>query len=370
MADDNLQTGSFTIDDVQSRKPTIMYGDGADALLDASSYYKYGLATDGSLDWSQELKNLRSFQYDKDRNFTVPPEDVRNEAVQNEKQRLKLQRNSNEFHREDLFAIGTVYLTIPPTQISITEEKHNFRYKSLRSATEIITSSGRSTNRVDLEIYFNGLDDINNKLRPLIAQFKCTPFLPIENSYVRTVIDPENRGILGTLERNKSDLIELEKRKEEVDKMKGIEEAKTGHIKDLVKEVLSMRNRNLITTVQSNRIVQMANNWYVGKDLSYVMRDQDARECIKPINDGTGNETLDFKEKFSEMTPIFKNAEIKFEDIGEYMQNYHNENDIPFNKGKKLIGSYFGKEILLYTPLLKWYLQQGLKITKFHCAIK
>jgi hypothetical protein len=69
------------------------------------------------------------------------------------------------------------------------------------------------------------------------------------------------------------------------------------------------------------------------------------------------------------MTPIFKNVEIKFEDIGEYMQNCHNENDISFNKGKKLIGSYFGKEILLYTPLLKWYLQQGLKITKFHCAI-
>jgi hypothetical protein len=43
---------------------------------------------------------------------------------------------------------------------------------------------------------------------------------------------------------------------------------------------------------------------------------------------------------------------------------------IPFNKGEKKIGSYFEKEILLYTPLLKWYLQQGLKITKFHCAIK
>ena len=54
------------------------------------------------------------------------------------------------------------------------------------------------------------------------------------------------------------------------------------------------------------------------------------------------------------MCPIFKNAEIKFEDIGEYMQNYHTENDIPFNKGKKLIGSYFGKEILLYTPHI-WY---------------
>jgi hypothetical protein len=77
----------------------------------------------------------------------------------------------------------------------------------------------------------------------------------------------------------------------------------------------------------------------------------------------------ELKEHFSEMTPIFKNAEINFEDIGEYMQNYHTQNNIPFNKGKKLIGSYFGKEILLYSPLLKWYLQHGLVITKFHCAI-
>ena len=78
----------------------------------------------------------------------------------------------------------------------------------------------------------------------------------------------------------------------------------------------------------------------------------------------------ELKEKFSEMTPIFKNAAINFEDIGEYMQNFHTENNIKFTKGNKLIGSYFGKDILLYSPLLKWYLQQGLVITKFHCAIK
>ena len=40
------------------------------------------------------------------------------------------------------------------------------------------------------------------------------------------------------------------------------------------------------------------------------------------------------------------------------------------NQGNKFIGSYFGKEIVLYSPLLKWYLQEGLIITKFHCAIK
>ena len=70
------------------------------------------------------------------------------------------------------------------------------------------------------------------------------------------------------------------------------------------------------------------------------------------------------------MTPIFKNAKIKFDDIGEYMQKFHVENNIKFVEGNKLIGSYFGKEILLYTPLLKWYLQKGLKITKFYNAIK
>ena len=48
------------------------------------------------------------------------------------------------------------------------------------------------------------------------------------------------------------------------------------------------------------------------------------------------------------------------------MQNYHTENNIKFNKGNKLIGSYFGKEIVLYSPLLKWYLQEGLITTKFH----
>jgi hypothetical protein len=56
------------------------------------------------------------------------------------------------------------------------------------------------------------------------------------------------------------------------------------------------------------------------------------------------------KEYFSEMTPILKNASIKFEDIGEYMQNIYNENYIKFQKGNKLIGSCFGKEFI-YIPL-------------------
>jgi hypothetical protein len=70
------------------------------------------------------------------------------------------------------------------------------------------------------------------------------------------------------------------------------------------------------------------------------------------------------------MTPIFKNTMVNYEDMGEYMKEYHKENNITFVKSKKLIGSYFGKDILLYIPLLRGYLQHGLKITAFHVGIE
>ena len=56
------------------------------------------------------------------------------------------------------------------------------------------------------------------------------------------------------------------------------------------------------------------------------------------------------KEYFKEMTPIFKNAKIKFDDIGEYMQKFHTENNIKFVEGNTFIGSYFGKKYY-YIPL-------------------
>ncbi|GMF66367.1 unnamed protein product [Phytophthora lilii] len=67
------------------------------------------------------------------------------------------------------------------------------------------------------------------------------------------------------------------------------------------------------------------------------------------------------KEHFREMTPIFKNVEIDptAEVIGEFMA-----------ESRKLIGSYFGKKILIYTHLLKWYIAHGLVVTKVHSFVK
>jgi hypothetical protein len=73
---------------------------------------------------------------------------------------------------------------------------------------------------------------------------------------------------------------------------------------------------------------------------------------------------------FEEMTPIFKNATIKFEDIGPFMQNYMERNNISKNPRRSLIGSYKGDGILLASPLLSWYLNHGLVVTDIQLIIE
>ena len=76
------------------------------------------------------------------------------------------------------------------------------------------------------------------------------------------------------------------------------------------------------------------------------------------------------KEKFSEMCPIFKNTNISCDDIGEYMKNYAEEHGIMAQPRRSLIGSLKGQKILLATPLLKWYLEHGLEVTKIYQVIE
>ena len=76
------------------------------------------------------------------------------------------------------------------------------------------------------------------------------------------------------------------------------------------------------------------------------------------------------KAKFSEMTPIFKNVEVSVENIGTFMNSYLEESGKTFSPTKYLIGSMFGQKILLITPLLLWYLEHGLEVTKIHQIIQ
>jgi len=76
------------------------------------------------------------------------------------------------------------------------------------------------------------------------------------------------------------------------------------------------------------------------------------------------------KEKFSEMCPIVKNTEISHDDIGEFMKAYAEEHNIMAQPRRSLIGSMKGEKILLAAPLLMWYLEHGLEVTKVHQVIE
>ena len=70
------------------------------------------------------------------------------------------------------------------------------------------------------------------------------------------------------------------------------------------------------------------------------------------------------------MTPIFKNISLSNKDLFQPMKSYATENGHLNNPQRLLIGSYFGNKILLMTPLAKWYLDHGLKITKIYQIVQ
>jgi hypothetical protein len=75
---------------------------------------------------------------------------------------------------------------------------------------------------------------------------------------------------------------------------------------------------------------------------------------------------------FGEFPPIFKNVELKEEHLGKYMKDLRAKLNKPMPAGgqRKLISSFKGTKILLYTPLLKWYMEKGLIVTKVYSGIK
>ena len=76
------------------------------------------------------------------------------------------------------------------------------------------------------------------------------------------------------------------------------------------------------------------------------------------------------KEYFQEMPPVFKNTTVNYADIGEYMKEYLEESQQTFKERRYLIGSMYGEKQLFVTPLLRWYMEMGLEITKVYQVIE
>lgn len=76
------------------------------------------------------------------------------------------------------------------------------------------------------------------------------------------------------------------------------------------------------------------------------------------------------KTYFEELTPIFKHATVRQQDIGHHMKNYLKESKKVFKERRYLIGSMFATKILIITPLLRWYLEHGVKVSKVYQLIE
>ena len=76
------------------------------------------------------------------------------------------------------------------------------------------------------------------------------------------------------------------------------------------------------------------------------------------------------RDHFSEMQPVFKNTSISKEDIGPFMKEYADEHKALNQPRRSLVGSYFGKQLLFATPLLKWYLAHGMRVTNVNLIIE
>ncbi|XP_033729182.1 uncharacterized protein LOC117318295 isoform X1 [Pecten maximus] len=76
------------------------------------------------------------------------------------------------------------------------------------------------------------------------------------------------------------------------------------------------------------------------------------------------------KDIFSEMSPIFANAHVPYECIGEYTQDIGERIGVSKKPRRLLIGGMSARNILIATPLLKWYLEHGLTVSRVHTVIE
>ena len=73
------------------------------------------------------------------------------------------------------------------------------------------------------------------------------------------------------------------------------------------------------------------------------------------------------RDKFSEFCPLFVISEVSEEQIPQHMKDYKiNTGRKMIKNNKKILGVMKAEKILLYSPLLKWYLNHGLQVTKIH----
>ena len=79
-------------------------------------------------------------------------------------------------------------------------------------------------------------------------------------------------------------------------------------------------------------------------------------------------------EKYSSLNfpPIIRRSVVSVDMLGEFMQKRLEalNRKLPKNEVETVVNSWHAEKVYLYTPLLKWYLELGLKITKVYDVVQ
>jgi G:T-mismatch repair DNA endonuclease (very short patch repair protein) len=76
------------------------------------------------------------------------------------------------------------------------------------------------------------------------------------------------------------------------------------------------------------------------------------------------------KSKFRDMPPIFKCTEVGCDDAGDHMRTYCQNSGTLKRPRRMMISSYFAVKMLIATPLIRWYLEMGLKVTRVYMILQ
>lgn len=114
-----------------------------------------------------------------------------------------------DIYKDYTVMIGDCLFMIPPTSIRLINQSQSNRVQLLRSKGSMVKELPSNEKLLQLTLYFNNEANINgyeikkelpngeeityhmNGLRALIAMFKVTPYLPIENDYINNTLNIE-----------------------------------------------------------------------------------------------------------------------------------------------------------------------------------
>lgn len=75
-------------------------------------------------------------------------------------------------------------------------------------------------------------------------------------------------------------------------------------------------------------------------------------------------------EYFSDMTPLFGTSDIPFDAIGSHMQHHAKDFHLSTKHRRLLVWGMHLRQLLIATPLLKWYISHGLEVTKIYQTVE